>query len=626
MRISYKNLITAVLVWAYLIMPTLLPWPWLSAFLIIFLIRFFSEYFFKDLYFDFEFNRDWFFSFLGFVIVGGAFSFQWLNLPLGSDEPHHAERALFPLKAVFDWVSRIVQPMPFESFRGNFWSLVDIRALSAVDLWPVLFLSYILVVVGLLKAWIYLNRNQSQTRKWIHDLVFLGAFAGLGWFLQGWPDNHPPLRTFFPFLSSGILGLNYFAFRFSGILACALFYSFFVQFLAKSYGWQASRVFAALIFLSPLVMFNSLLLESSIYGFMGWALILIFLVRAVEEERASDLKLAALLLPVVVLFRQPAILLALPIAYVYLVYFVKRISFPWTWGLVAAGICAPYLWSLHQMGNGAAAQAFGYSQIVSIVTQGKPIMSIYNSLGFVWLSFFVFILLVAIANFRRTYWFLLNWVVLFFAYHLIINDGAWGIARYQMEYLMGPFAALMYWMYRIYRPAIVPMAVVTFLLALNSHQYIQSIPLDTLPKDYQALRISNTTFLPEDQAIRYLKRQGADYNFAFIGGTLPTYESMLWFQGYNLWSSRQWLHQAYEFQMIIEQADSWEQIRDYIKSRGIKYFLVIENMERDLISRSSKVKKLIYELKLGQTGPLKISLERSFSHDFGGLLDLYRIE
>lgn len=153
-------------------MPLSVPYSFVVAPLVVLLGRWGSQWIFRELSFEFDLKPQDLTAAL-MVFLGLAFFMQpFLNLPLGSDEPHHLERALFLLKGAFDLLNPLLQAAPFESFQGNFWNMYDPRVLSAQELWVILFWIYLAIVGGLFWVWNKLY-SWNQIPRPASDLIVL---------------------------------------------------------------------------------------------------------------------------------------------------------------------------------------------------------------------------------------------------------------------------------------------------------------------------------------------------------------------------------------------------------------------------------------------------------------------
>lgn len=625
---SFKlsDIYTYAAIWSYLLMPNMLPMPLVSGFAVVLVTRFFVARYFSDVEIPVSFDRSslvLFGSFFLFLVLGHNSN---LLLPLNSDEPHHAERTLFLLKAAFPWIESSLGLLPYEVLRKDYWSLLDPRVMEAGTLWQILFWIFTGAVAGIFALWNwgYQKRRDFAWRMGI-DTTVIAAFAGLGWLFYGWPDNHPPLRTLAPFLSAGVFGFSELAFRISGLLVLALFMVWLYRRIAPHFSPVVSIAITLFSVLMPTVFFNAALMEPAVYAFIGWAVVLTLLLEAYETGDDKKFTFAVALIPVFVLFRHTCLFLFLPAGLIYFLKFWRKIKLPWTSALVLILLSAPYFWALKVTGNSAGSVDFSPDKFLQILTNGKPIVAIVNSIGILWTSALLATLGLVILNIRKLHWFLGTWVAIFFLYHLITIETAWGIARYQVEFIAAPMVVAVVWLLKNYRVRAPILIALVSLLGFATFYQVKSIPKDIAATDYQALRITNTSFYPVDQAVSYLHRENVGAGFLFIGGTTPTYESVLWFQGYDLVTSRLWLAQAYEFQQFQEQGPTWELMDQYFKSRKIKYLAVNRGLQRDVTSQSGPVKKIMGDIDRLQTGNVKLKYERSYESEFGGILDLYRL-
>lgn len=625
-RFKYSDLLTVALIWSYLMMPFSLPYSFLLAPFVVLLGRWGSQLLLRELSFEIDLKPQDLAAgltvFLGLIF----FLYPFLSLPLGSDEPHHLERALFLLKGAFDLLYPLLPAAPFESFQGNFWNMYDPRVLSAQELWVILFWTYLATVGGILWLW---NRLYAWEKipKQAADLIAILSFVLLAWVIKGWPDQHPPLRTLFPFLTVGLGGLNPLAARISGVVSATLFFLWVFKSFQNKQGFWSAFGLALFFLISPVVLFNSLLIEASIYGFYGTIIILIYLYQAMNQESEILFFKACALVPILVLFRQPAIIVSLACLMVFVLRFRKNFKLTVLLGLLSCVVVAPYFWMLKSFGNSAGEINFGLDRVVGFLVDGKPVMNILGSHGVLWTATFLLILVGSVSIWRRTYWLLVYFALSVVVFHCITIEGTWGLPRYQLDFFLPALMALFYvWSQEKVRKAqwiFVGLGV----LSLSTYQQFRSVPVDLFPNEYQALRISNTSFLPDDQAISHIKRIGGQHNFLIVGGTVPSFESLLWFQGFDLWRSRIWLGQTYEFQQILSQVPNFGSLRQYFELRGVKYLALIEAQPRDVISQSSKVKEFLQYVKTSPDSSFKFVLDKSFQSSFGGtFLDVYRIE
>ncbi len=607
-------------------MPNLMPVPWFSGFLLVFALRVFSQRYFSEVFFDVKIDQKFLLTFLGFTGVLMLGHNLNLFLEMGSDEPHHVERSAFLLKSFLNNIEIFFPHQSFESFLDSHWNLADPRVMSALDLWPLLFWMFIAILSGIIWTWHRVYRWKTDLlSRLVVDAGVLLALAGLGKLVAGWPDNHPPLRVLLPFISSGLFGMNNFSYRLSGLVALALFLVWIYGRVARHYP-PVSAFFICLMFATcPTVFFNSILMEPAIYAFIGWAVVLIYLIESYENSDPAVFRKAVLLIPILILFRHTCVFLLFPAGLVYFLRFWRHFKFPWPWAVSFILLAFPYAWALKQIGNSAGATEFGIEKILFVFTNGKPLMSLLDSMGYLWSLLSLLLFLLAWRHVRRLPWLAVSWLSLFLIYHLVTVDTAWGIGRYQVEFLAAPLAATGFWLLKTYKPVAWTMVALSGVLAFATVNHLQTIPKNGFVYDYQALRTTNTSFLPTDAAINYIHRQKGGYGFLLIGGMVPTFESLLWFQGYDLYSSRMWLNQIYEYQQLQNQNPSWEVLEQYFKAREIKYLVLHNGLQRDLIGQTEPVKRIMTEIRSGSTGNLKLKFDRSYESRFGGILDIYAV-
>ncbi len=516
-------------------------------------------------------------------------------------------------------------PTTYDSLRSSFWNIETFRGMAAIEVWRIFSLAFVGVCAGLFFA----SRTLSRKINFLaSDLFLVAGFGFLGFWMQGWLDNHPPLRTFLPFLSSFVFGLNDFAFRFSSIFATSVFLLWLTRKMSKHLDVQTAIALSLLVILPPSIFHTTVLLEPSVYGFFGWSAILILLYEGLTENESEPIVNAALLIPIFALLRLPVFLMVVPVGIAFLIRpktITKDAILKMAMGaLLALG----YVVAIAKFGNSAAAKTTGLDGIEQIFSDGRPIVTWLRNWGAPWIAVFLVALIAYFRSAVRVWFLAALFPVMFVLYNLTVDPGAWGIGRYQAEFVGGFWAFFVYsasfqiknWNRRL---AIAGLAVV--ILGSFTLEQIRRIGSDNYSNEGHASLISNMSIFPYREAIEFLERNDAETSFVIAGGVPSQYESFLWFYGYPLLEARVWLSQAYEFLRVQNSAPSFELLKQYFSERKIKYLVVQTGRRHERVTRVPSTFSMYEKIERNETAPLKLDLVQSYEAPWGGILRIYRI-
>lgn len=615
-------------VWTFAFYPNMAPFqPWIQiiALPMAFLLW---DHLFKSDAFEIQFDKtdaQVFLAILGTLVL---FQLPWLNLSLSNDEPHHLERALFPLKALTQLLAQWA-PLTEASARESLWLAMDPRVLPAADLWRLLGPICLAFFIGLI--WI-LNRLRiisSIPTQWIATLLTFALVGWIGHSLQGWLDNHPPLRTLPMFVTTSVFGLNDFGVRVAGPLVLAF------AGLLWSKIWFADRDFfkllvpTLLICFIPSVFYSTVVAESSLFGFIGWTSILMAVTYSYRKSSPVGIKTALILLPIFVLMRHSTLFLSPLIALAMLDWTLRR-GIHWTYWLRSLSswlLMLPFLWTLFQLGNGTVQNsASALDQTLDILIDGHSFGSVIFNHFPLWILGFVFCFAFAAIKDKSARWVLLFFPVAYFLFHFPLMKTTWSIGRYHAEFFASFFALAILIGTDILKPSLKKLPVVLFLVValFSSRQTLELAQLDTFVPGTDSQRLINTTNLPFGQAIQSFKKNEQGTQFVFVGGVPTEFESLLWLNGYNLIDSRNWYNVQSQVSQGINQGVPFRQILAFLKSQGIKTLVTQEGSRREKNSRSPGLNNFYQQMNQELAAGTTLKESYQFTSP-GGSLKVYKL-
>jgi hypothetical protein len=299
------------------------------------------------------------------------------------------------------------------------------------------FINFTLIIIGTLFIY-YINiKNLSHLLLCICVILafrYIVIYNGAG------GNQHPPLQLLPLFLTSSFLGINDFSFRITQniILSIFIFISYF--FLIKKLGRLDSLLTSLAIFTIPVILYDSVIVESSIWGSCILTLILIIINTENYDAQFKKIFILAYASSICVLMRIPIV-----ICYSYIVVMASISGKHSPQKILAllglSLIFLPFFIKSLLVGTPAINLISSSQPLFDFLNTPSLIFKIItNSIGFPYIFFIILIFLSKIENLlkRLSIFFLL--ITLIFVY-FSINHNLWGTVRYVGEYI-APFCGL----------------------------------------------------------------------------------------------------------------------------------------------------------------------------------------
>ncbi|MGQ0506053.1 MAG: glycosyltransferase family 39 protein [Myxococcaceae bacterium] len=558
---------------------------------------------------------------------------SFLNQPLGGDELYHAHRAAFGVSALGSWADAL-RPVSREWAYAVTWRRFDVRTFAVEELWRAVSFGALVLLV----AATWWTQRLSASRRRVAFWVSMALFAALGVALAPPPENHPPLRLLFPFVSHLVFGLSDWAFRVPSLLTSLAVSFALYRFIAArlsptSLRWAhpwAVAVAAATAFI-PVVFYVAEAVEASIYGHGIWVAVLLSLIQALTyPERARGWMLTAGVVTAFgALFRQPTAVLWLAVGATYAFLLltgalrVRVLELLQTFGLGL--VAAPYFLNTRYLGHVAVNDAGGppLTRLAESLRGGLGPVSILNNTTLPWIIAFVVALVLAVPLLKRGAW-VLTMAIPAYAVYFTIWPYLWGVGRYQAEYVT-PFVAVAVagaaGAFTSPRARGV-VAAALGLLSLYTVQVNGRLNQDTGYQLWPQMRITTTAYFPYETALRYVQRSEAGGAFAFVGGSPWYAELPLWTSGFNFTETRRWRDAQATFTGQLGGVHSLDDLAGVCRSADLRFLLVKRGSKRELQHRSGPVSAAVRLLEQPVIAPFL--RDRSYEDAFGGILDVYR--
>jgi Dolichyl-phosphate-mannose-protein mannosyltransferase len=380
-------------------------------------------YLYRDIEFAFEIDQTDIAVFVSYVVFFSLLNYRMLSESITCDELYHGERSVFYLYSYPQLPERF-KVIPFLRF-------------TPVNELNTYVSAFILLGMGAL-WFIYRKVVAPLALGWRYGVVFV-FMTTLGMAFLCSPltvEPHPPLRLLPLFISQLILGLSDFSFRFPSLLAASITSFAFYKTLREKFpdALGFCYVIGFSIFMIPTVFHSAAIVEPSIWAFSAAVLVMLAIYSAVKNDDANAMVLASLITGMAVLCRQNTIILWPVLLLITLLNkpFWKKAL----WIVIPVFFAVPYFMTVahtgHPVASGSSSGAL--ENLIQAFTTCGGVKGILKSSSVFWTLFLVGGLVYAFFSKEKIR---IYFIVLLTGYVLfhILPPGAWGIGRYQAEYV-----------------------------------------------------------------------------------------------------------------------------------------------------------------------------------------------
>lgn len=612
LRLNYIGVFIFTLIFSYIVHDTKMPGRETGVAIFVILCYWLFKKYYSNYYFEFSLKREDLAVYATFVILQLLLHIPTLSFSLGGDELWHAEKSNFVLTKF----GQMTLSSPLLA--------ATLGSLMTPDLWR--FLS--LPILGFF-ALIFLYVKYALAHPKRDQLLLTGllVLSALSYWWQVNVDNHPPMRLLPVFISQMVFGLNNFAFRVPGLFAAAIAALIVFKHLRPQYSFAFSFFAGLLAVLMPQVFYSAESVEPSIYAYVFWLAITLQLVKYSTTHEPNDLILAAALTGLGVLFRHTTILLWLPIGFFALKLYAQgkrrehliQVFLPFL-------LCVPYLFTVKNQGHGAFSQEPFTTKVASLLTESTAWWQVVESTTLFWFVFAV--ALVAWVQFKTKWqykWLLPLYLVLFLIYNLLIVMGFWGVGRYQTEYFCAGVIAHLALMHRLSLAKGLQTAVIAFSLLASVYAVENNLNIadDMSFTNWPQMKITTSSHFPYREAFTFIKRQDAGPRLLVLGGSPFILRSNMWLSNFSILESEQWYLKQSEFQKMVENPHSLNDILQYVIQNKIEYIAVQWGTKRELQHRTPALEASIRSLQSKKHDWLNFVM--NFGPENGGIISVYKV-
>lgn len=301
-------------------------------------------------------------------------------------------------------------------------------------------------IIGLL---IVLALSQIRN-KFFLSIVSVFVFLQLGSYLDftglKGGDIHPPLRLLPLWISSAILGYENYVFRICGLVAIPILGVQITSYFKNEIGWLSSILLGFSIISIPLLQHVGYIVEPSIWTSLAWTGMLVFLQFGKKDR--NQFQFWFIVISLASLMRASAFMGLIPLIlfYIWEEYKIHKfkilIDLKFYKAFLPILVMIPFLIKTLKMGTSATDGSMkGMQAILKSLESGLSIKLAYYAIMLPWLIFFPLGFYQKSKSVLIKSFFYVIFFVLSYSMFYSINEGLWGLSRYQSEFVL-PFCIL----------------------------------------------------------------------------------------------------------------------------------------------------------------------------------------
>ncbi len=356
-----------------------------------------------------------------------AFNWENLNANLVSDHIYHAQEAL-----------RNFSMLGERFCKQNLAQCAGVPFASVVNFYSRTLAGLFFIVILLL--------TQTNHRK-VFALAAIALFFLLTQFLRHEQiqsgDVHPPLRLAPLWIASAFFGIKMFSFRVVGMIALGLFSFFTIHFFAKKKGVLVAFFTVVIFSTIPILQHVAYIVEPSLWTTLSWTGVLLFI--TFGKRDSNNFCIWFFILALASLMRASAFVAIIPLGLYWLKFAYDAHGFRF---LIRKDFYIPMIpilimlpFTFKSIAMGTPATGGDTSKLTLMLLSVQSFLSVrvaYYSIMLPWIAFFPLGFLSSGENkifkfFIKLLFFTLSYIVFY-----SINQGLWGMSRYQAEFIL-PF-------------------------------------------------------------------------------------------------------------------------------------------------------------------------------------------